>query len=127
VAADHYRSDRSIRTDEATIHLTPDERTKPETARYSDAGSPGCFGVRFAAVRVVTGMLRADELTVVHHDDTVSHFTDVTYTMGREGLRVITATGDEKAFPQHDVLTTVALTRPVIPRQLTFPGVARTP
>jgi hypothetical protein len=56
-------------------------------------------------------MLRADELTVVHHDDTVSRFTDVTYTIGREGLRVITATGDEKAFPQHDVLTTVALTQ----------------
>ena len=62
-------------------------------------------------------MLRADELTVVHHDDTVSRFTDVTYTIGRAGLRVITATGDEKAFPQHDVLTTVAVTRPVIPAQ----------
>jgi hypothetical protein len=56
-------------------------------------------------------MLRADELTVVHHDDTVSRFTDVTYTINREGLRVVTATGDEKAFPQHDVLTSVALTR----------------
>ena len=62
-------------------------------------------------------MLRADELTVVHHDDTVSRFTDVTYTIGREGVRVITATGDEKAFPWHDVLTTVALTRPLIPTQ----------
>jgi hypothetical protein len=62
-------------------------------------------------------MLRADELTVVHHDDTVSRFTDVTYTIGRAGLRVITATGDEKAFPQHDVLTTVAVTRPVVPAQ----------
>jgi hypothetical protein len=72
-------------------------------------------------------MLRADELVVVHHDDTVSHFTNVTYTIGREGLRVITATGDEKAFPQHDVLTTVALTRPVIPRQITFRGGGRTP
>jgi hypothetical protein len=71
-------------------------------------------------------MLRADELTVVHHDDTVSQFTDVTYTIGRAGLRVITATGDEKAFPQHDVLTTFALTRPAIPRQLTYQGVART-
>jgi hypothetical protein len=56
-------------------------------------------------------MLRADELTVVHHDDTVSRFTDVTYTIGREGLRVLTATGDEKAFPRHDVLTTHALTK----------------
>jgi hypothetical protein len=56
-------------------------------------------------------MLRADTLTVVHHDDTVSRFTDVTYTISREGLRVITATGDEKAFPRHDVLTTHALAR----------------
>ncbi|MFI7603031.1 hypothetical protein [Actinoplanes sp. NPDC049681] len=53
-------------------------------------------------------MLRADELTVVHHDDTVSRFTDVTYTLSREGLRVLTAAGDEKAFPGHDVLTTHA-------------------
>jgi hypothetical protein len=56
-------------------------------------------------------MLRADELTVVHHDDTMSCFTDVTYTLGRDGLRVITATGDEKAFPMHDVLTTQAYAR----------------
>lgn len=54
-------------------------------------------------------MLRADELTIVHHDDTVSHFTDVTYTLNREGLRLLTATGDEKAFPGHDVLTTYVL------------------
>ena len=54
-------------------------------------------------------MLRADELTIVHHDDTVSYFTDVTYTLGRDGLRVLTATGDEKAFPGHEVLTTHAL------------------
>ena len=51
-------------------------------------------------------MQRADELTVVHHDDTVSRFTDVTYTLTRQGLRVLTAGGDEKAFPGHDVLTT---------------------
>ena len=56
-------------------------------------------------------MLKADELTVVHHDDTVSRFTDVTYTIGREGLRVVTAAGDEKAFPRHDVLTTHVLAR----------------
>jgi hypothetical protein len=55
-------------------------------------------------------MLRADELTIVHHDDTVSYFTDVTYTLNRQGLRVLTATGDEKAFPGHDVLTTHART-----------------
>jgi hypothetical protein len=71
-------------------------------------------------------MLRADELTVVHHDDTVSRFTDVTYTIGRAGLRVITATGDEKAFPQHDVLTTVAVTRPVVPAQFRPPGTTAT-
>ncbi|GAA3341469.1 hypothetical protein GCM10020358_32930 [Amorphoplanes nipponensis] len=51
-------------------------------------------------------MQRADELTIVHHDDTVSRFTDVTYTLTREGLRLLTAAGDEKAFPGHDVLTT---------------------
>jgi hypothetical protein len=56
-------------------------------------------------------MLKADELTVVHHDDTVSRFTDVTYTIGAAGLRVITASGDEKAFPRHDVLTTHAYAR----------------
>ena len=72
-----------IHTDEAAIHLSPDERPKPETAGYGDSGIPGRFGVRFAAVKVVTGMLRADELTVVHHDDTTSHFFDVTYTIGR--------------------------------------------
>ena len=66
-------------------------------------------------------MLRADELTVVHHDDTVSRFSDVTYTIGRHGDRVITATGDEKAFGQHDVLTTVAVTRPIIPAQFRPP------
>ena len=55
---------------------------------------------------IATAMLRADELTVVHHDDTVSFFTDVTYTLSRQGLRVLTAAGDEKAFGSHDVLTT---------------------
>src|SRR3954451_24281417 len=45
------------------------------------------------------GMLRADELMVVHHDDTVSRFTDVAYTLGREGLRIVTSDGDVKAFP----------------------------
>lgn len=53
-------------------------------------------------------MLRADELMVVHHDDTTSMFMDVTYALDREGLRVITAGGDEKTFPGHDVLTTHA-------------------
>ena len=51
-------------------------------------------------------MLRADELTVVHHDDTVHVFTDVLYTLGRKGLRVLLDSGEEIFFPQHDVLTT---------------------
>ena len=51
-------------------------------------------------------MLRADELIVVHHDDTVHLFTDVQYTLSRRGLRVVLATGEEIFFPQHDVLTT---------------------
>ena len=51
-------------------------------------------------------MLRADALTVVHHDDTTSEFVDVSYTLCRAGLRVVTAGGDEKAFAGHDVLTT---------------------
>jgi hypothetical protein len=55
-------------------------------------------------------MLRADELTVVHHDDTVSRFTDVRYTLGRRGLRVVTASGEEVFFAGHDVLTTHART-----------------
>ena len=53
-------------------------------------------------------MLRADALTVVHHDDTISQFEDVSYVLDRAGLRVVTATGDEKAFPVHDVLQTFA-------------------
>ncbi len=53
-------------------------------------------------------MLRADELTVVHHDDTVSRFTDVRYILSREGLRLITAGGGERHFARHDVLTTHA-------------------
>ena len=56
----------------------------------------------------LAAMLRADELTIVHHDDTVSRFTDVTYSLSRAGLRVLTADGDEKAFAGHDVLTTHA-------------------
>jgi hypothetical protein len=55
-------------------------------------------------------MLRADELTVVHHDDTVTRFTDVRYTLGRKGLHVVMATGEEIIFPQHEVLTTQART-----------------
>jgi len=53
-------------------------------------------------------MLRADELTVVHHDDSVSLFTDVRYTLGRRGLHVVLATGEEIDFRPHEVLTTRA-------------------
>jgi hypothetical protein len=55
-------------------------------------------------------MLRADELTVVHHDDTVTRFTHVRYTLGRRGLHVVMATGEEIVFPQHEVLMTHART-----------------
>ena len=53
-------------------------------------------------------MLRADTLTVVHHDDTVSVFTDVRYMLGRRGLHILLASGEEIIFAQHDVLTTRA-------------------
>ena len=56
-------------------------------------------------------MLRADELTVVHHDDTVSRFTDVVYTIGREQIRVISASGDERTFPRHEVLMTQVVSK----------------
>jgi hypothetical protein len=52
------------------------------------------------------GMQRADALTVVHHDDTTSVFLNVTYTLDRDELRVVTARGDVRTFPMHDVLTT---------------------
>ena len=51
-------------------------------------------------------MLHADELTVVHHDDTILRFMNVRYTLSRRGLRVVLAGGEEILFPQHDVLTT---------------------
>jgi hypothetical protein len=53
-------------------------------------------------------MQRADELTVVHHDDTVSRFTDVDYTLSRDGLRLVTAAGHERLIPHHEVLITHA-------------------
>ena len=56
-------------------------------------------------------MLRADELTVVHHDDTVSRFTDVEYTIGRDQILVISATGIALTFPRHEVLTTHVVAR----------------
>ncbi|MEV6633100.1 hypothetical protein AB0M54_20355 [Actinoplanes sp. NPDC051470] len=65
-------------------------------------------------------MLRADELTVVHHDDTVTRFTDVRYSLGRRGLHVVMATGEEIVFPQHDVLTTHALSAAIIHNRLDY-------
>jgi hypothetical protein len=67
-------------------------------------------GVAEAGVQATgrTTMLRADELTVVHHDDSVSLFTDVRYTLGRAGLHVVLATGEEIRFASHEVLTTRA-------------------
>jgi hypothetical protein len=49
---------------------------------------------------------RADQLTVVHHDDTISHFADVTYTLARAGLHVIGADGTETVIARHEILTT---------------------
>lgn len=54
-------------------------------------------------------MLRADELIVVHHDDTVSRFTGVRYLLSRRGLRIVTGAGVEVVIPAHEVLTTRAL------------------
>lgn len=65
-------------------------------------------------------MLHADELTVVHHDDTVTRFTDVRYTLGRRGLRVLMATGEEILIPQHDVLTTHAVTAAIVHNRLDY-------
>lgn len=65
-------------------------------------------------------MQRADELIVVHHDDSISRFADVTYTLGRAGLRVISADGDETIFSGHEVLTThVLLAHTLTPSQRT--------
>lgn len=51
-------------------------------------------------------MQRADQLTVVHHDDTVSRFAEVSYTLAREGLQVIDADGWETVIARHEILTT---------------------
>lgn len=50
-------------------------------------------------------MLHADELTVVHPDETTSQFFDVRYALHGGGIRVITASGDDKIFPDHAVFT----------------------
>lgn len=53
-------------------------------------------------------MQHADLLTVVHHDDTTTDFTDVRYTLTRAGLRVLDADDTETVLDTHDVLTTHA-------------------
>jgi hypothetical protein len=50
----------------------------------------------------------ADTLTVVHHDDTHTRYTDVRYVLDRHGIRVFSEAG-EQAFT--DVLTTHAYRR----------------
>ncbi len=47
----------------------------------------------------------ASELTVVHHDDTRTRYTDVRYRLYRDGVRVWTADG-QRDHP--DVLMTLA-------------------
>jgi hypothetical protein len=50
-------------------------------------------------------MPRADTLTVVHHDDTRSRFTDVRYQLHRDGIRIRSDTGEHAIT---DVLMTQA-------------------
>ncbi|OJF14472.1 hypothetical protein [Couchioplanes caeruleus] len=50
-------------------------------------------------------MLHADALTVVHHDDTRTHYADVRYTLHREGVRIWTRDGQQD---QTDILMTTA-------------------
>ena len=48
-------------------------------------------------------MLHADNLTVVHHDDSQTRYTDVRYVLHRDGIRVFSETGQDDFT---DVLTT---------------------
>lgn len=50
-------------------------------------------------------MPHADTLTVTHHDDTVTRYTDARYRLHRGGIRVWTADGETLHI---DVLTTEA-------------------
>jgi hypothetical protein len=58
----------------------------------------------------VSAVHRADRLTVVHHDDSTTDYTDVRYQLTRAGLRILDAAGTETDLCTHDVLTTHALT-----------------
>lgn len=53
-------------------------------------------------------MQRADRLTVIRHDDTTTVHDDVRYTLTREGLQILDATGAETTVPAFDLLTTHA-------------------
>lgn len=55
-------------------------------------------------------MLRADHLSVVHDDDTVTDYDNVRYTITRHGLQILDAAGAETHVPAHQVLTTHAHT-----------------
>ena len=48
-------------------------------------------------------MLAVDELTVIHHDDTETKYTNVGYRLDRAGVRVFTTDGD-RAHAAFDVL-----------------------
>lgn len=53
-------------------------------------------------------MQHADTLTVVHHDDTRTRYTDVRYVLHRHGVRVYSSAGEHDFT---DVLTTHAYRR----------------
>lgn len=53
-------------------------------------------------------MQHADHLTVVHHDDTQTRYTDVRYVLHRDGIRVFSESGEHDF---NDVLTTHAYRR----------------
>lgn len=58
----------------------------------------------------MTAVPRADHLSVLHHDDSRTDFTDVHYTLTRTGLRILDTTGTETCLSSNDVLTTDAYT-----------------
>ena len=53
-------------------------------------------------------MPHADTLTVIHHDDTTSRYTDAHYQLHRDGVRIWTADGETL---HTDVLMTQAYRR----------------
>lgn len=57
-------------------------------------------------------MPHADALTVVHHDDTRTHYTDVRYVLHRQGVRIWTRDGQQD---HTDVLMTTAYRRRPVP------------